>query len=388
MSTTDQTKDTGLSRKVKLVLIFAATAAVAIPTALAATTINKAKLSLGDGKVSTEAKRGYLWSCRANNFVSADQAGAQVKGPWFNGDGTWDKTKKISILGSVSWPTANVSFKVSGDSRVISGNGLPTTHKTGTYPVASSDPAYAYDRNPSKIAANTISLTLPANPKVNAAAQCAGGEVGVALSGVMINDSLDAGGRDAVANEVQDSCDGHPQNAGVYHYHSASRCAKTTEQFGWALDGFPIMGSTDPKDGHEITNAELDDCHGRTAEITVGGKKVTMYHYVGNDEYPYTVGCFRGTPIRVAKTGTGGQATGQAAATGQGQKQATQANQGGQGDQTNQSTQSGQSGQTPQAGSPQGQPIQPAPGAGNPPPPRQGGRPPQDPAPRGPAPKR
>ncbi|MGZ4380821.1 MAG: hypothetical protein ACXVZ2_07940 [Gaiellaceae bacterium] len=27
------------------------------------------------------------------------------------------------------------------------------------------------------------------------------------------------------------------------------------------------------------------------------GKKVTIYHYVTTAEYPYTLGCFHGTPV-------------------------------------------------------------------------------------------
>ena len=48
-------------------------------------------------------------------------------------------------------------------------------------------------------------------------------------------------------------------------------------------------------DGKELTNADLDICHGTTSEITMpdGTKKVT-YHYVLNREYPHSVGCFRG----------------------------------------------------------------------------------------------
>ncbi len=35
-----------------------------------------------------------------------------------------------------------------------------------------------------------------------------------------IFDALDAGDRDAVAHEVQDSCGGHTQRGGVYHYNA------------------------------------------------------------------------------------------------------------------------------------------------------------------------
>ena len=51
--------------------------------------------------------------------------------------------------------------------------------------------------------------------------------------------------------------------------------------------------------GKEITNAYLDACHGTTSEVMWNGKLVNMYHYVLTQEYPYTIGCFMGTPVRV-----------------------------------------------------------------------------------------
>jgi hypothetical protein len=31
-------------------------------------------------------------------------------------------------------------------------------------------------------------------------------------------------------------------------------------------------------------------------EVMFNGKKQKMYHYVLNNEYPYSIGCLRGTP--------------------------------------------------------------------------------------------
>ena len=39
------------------------------------------------------------------------------------------------------------------------------------------------------------------------------------MSGIPIYSAFDAGGRDAVATEVQDGCDAHPEITGQYHYH-------------------------------------------------------------------------------------------------------------------------------------------------------------------------
>jgi len=50
--------------------------------------------------------------------------------------------------------------------------------------------------------------------------------------------------------------------------------------------------------GRELTNADLDECHGRASEVLWDGSRVRIYHYVLTREYPYTIGCFRGTPVR------------------------------------------------------------------------------------------
>ncbi len=68
------------------------------------------------------------------------------------------------------------------------------------------------------------------------------------------------------------------------------------------LDGFPILGPYD-EDGREITNAELDECHGRTGPVLIDGRVVTTYHYRFTLEFPYTIGCFRGTPIALPRRG-------------------------------------------------------------------------------------
>src|SRR5438876_392783 len=85
---------------------------------------------------------------------------------------------------------------------------------------SSSDDAHLYDPNPTRISAQSVTLEVPLNPKRATSPSCVGGEVGILKSGVVLFDAVDAGGRDAVAYEVQDHCDGHPQNAGEYLYHS------------------------------------------------------------------------------------------------------------------------------------------------------------------------
>jgi hypothetical protein len=282
----------------------------ATPSSTAArATANPRRLPLGDGHVTTAAaRRGYVFVCQK----SSGPGGASVDGPWIHG-GTFDLYAKATVEGSVRWPNARFSIKRTGSNVVVTGNDLPTFGATGTFPISSSSAAYRYDRNPNSIRTQRIGYSLPASPNVAAKATCVtGGPIGVAINGVAIFDGLDAGDRDAVAHEVQDRCGGHPQQQGTYHYHAIPGCLTKGDSthahsrlVGYALDGFPIYGPRGDG-GRRLTNADLDACHGRVGTVTLNGRRVRIYHYVATLEYPYTIGCFRGTPVRTAPPGGGG----------------------------------------------------------------------------------
>jgi hypothetical protein len=201
----------------------------------------------------------------------------------------------------VDWPGATFKAKFQGSVLRLSGNGLPK-HTTGVFPVQSSDDAYQVDRNPNSIRAYTLAEVLSGEPKRKRTPQCTGGEVGIMRSGAALFNAVDAQGKDAVAHEVQDTCSGHPQMQGVYHYHGLPACIgygskkKHSKVIGWALDGFPIYGPYGKK-GNYLSNSELDICHGTTSKLKYRGEVRRMFHYVANYEFPYTVGCYRGTPV-------------------------------------------------------------------------------------------
>lgn len=133
------------------------------------------------------------------------------------------------------------------------------------------------------------------------------GPIGITFDGVFLFNGIDAAGRDAVAHEVQDSCSGHPEMSGQYHHHGKSSCipgANSPETLiGYAVDGFGIASGL-KSDGSHYVNADLDVCHGTTSPIVWDGYTRTMYHYVMTDEYPYSIGCFRGSSV--STTGTEG----------------------------------------------------------------------------------
>ena len=285
-------------------LALAAALACAAPAGAAA--LDLTKLKLGDGKVTSSGpKRGYVYAC-STNFM---QAGGFQAGPWINGS-RWNYLSKVTVDGSVRW-SGSYSARVSGSSRRLVGNGLPS-HRTGTYPISSTDDAFAFDRNPNRIQSQSVSVSVTAKPKKASKATCtSGGPIGYLDSGAAIFNALDAGGQDAAAHEIQDRCDGHPQQSGQYHYHSLPRCLSTgsakahSKRLGWALDGFPIYGPRGA-DGKYMRNSGLDACHGHEHAISVDGTRKRLYHYHATMEYPYTLGCFRGTPVSSGGAGRPG----------------------------------------------------------------------------------
>lgn len=273
-------------------------------------------LPLGDKDISSSPQVGHLFSCQTE--FDAQRAGARMDVPWIQGD-VWYPDEKPQVQGDVTWPDASISVTVEGGRRVIRANGLPK-HVTGVFPIRQSDPAYRYDRNPNAIREQQILLSLPAQPTAAASPSCLPmGMIGFALDGVAIFNGVDAGGRDAVAHEVQDACNGHPQQEGQYHYHGPSPCLKDpsgdagrhSDLVGYALDGYGIYGEHG-EGGKLLHDSDLDACHGHTHAVMWDGKLQVIYHYHLTPEYPYTLGCFHGSldPSLLQRFGPGASGNG------------------------------------------------------------------------------
>lgn len=284
-------------------IVAATTAAYSCPAAqTSAGPLNCAALPLGDGKVATTGPaRGTVYVCGLPHGRGAD--GPR---PWIDtAHGTWNALTKPVVRGSVT-QNGTLTVRADAGTLTIDGNGLPVAPvTTGTFPIAFDDPAYRFDRNPNAIAPQTIALSLPADPVAAATPSCVGmGQIGIALDGVAIFNALDAAGNDAVAREAQDACHGHPQQSSMYHYHGwlqtcvsdAGSATRNSSLLGYALDGYGIYGAW--YDGKILTSADLDVCHGTTSAVMWHGKLTSIYHYVSTYDYPYTIGCFHGRPVR------------------------------------------------------------------------------------------
>ena len=257
--------------------------------------VDLTRLPIGDGHISSKPERGSAWACRTDMFGGRRSHG----GEWIRGDGTFDFAAKPTVEGRVSWPHQFAVTREGSERRIVSNN-LPN-HLTGEFPIDPRSKAYRYDPNPNEIRAQEMRIDLPAMPTVAEGASCLRlGPIGTLLTGGVFFNALDASGEDAVAHEIQDGCQGHPQRTGSYHYHSLTTCSKDegsghSSLMGYAFDGFGIFGHRG-ESGAVLTNADLDECHGHTHEIVWDGKRTSLYHYHATWEYPYTIGCYRGRP--------------------------------------------------------------------------------------------
>lgn len=236
--------------------------------------------------------------------------------PWVSGT-TIDLTQAPYVQGSVTWQS-EFNMTITSAGRVITGNGLPD-HPTGQFPVDPSSAAYTYySQLPAQgyssaaaipIAAYDINLTLPVNPQPNAMPSCVSSifmgvvsQTGGAWHAEIAPDSM-LKLHDPLTALPLDECFGHPYNT-QYHYHAYSwKCfpnqgdpGQHSPLFGYAIDGFGVYGPRG-ENGVPVTNADLDECHGHTHMIEWDGNMVNMYHYHLNTEYPYSIGCYRGTPV-------------------------------------------------------------------------------------------
>lgn len=234
--------------------------------------------------------------------------------PWVDQDGTIRWADKPNVTVSVTWDS-ELEIVVSSGNRLITGNGLPD-HLTGVYPISSDSDAYTYDRNPSSIASSNLNYTFPESPQIADEPSCLSvGPIGVALSGAVFLHALSSSVMDAVAIALYDECEGHPDSQSVYHYHHGSPCIYTGPEgdhstlAGYALDGFGIYGPRG-EGGVTVTNDDLDECHGHSGPMTLlDGIGATGYHYHLNEEFPYILGCYRGT-VQTQESGPGGPGPG------------------------------------------------------------------------------
>jgi hypothetical protein len=174
------------------------------------------------------------------------------------------------------------------------------------------------------------------------------GGVGIAINGVAISSPSASGGplqyADPAGTEVDgDTCDGHPNPGGKYHYHSLKTtcffpkadngdlkndpCTAPSPILGWIADGYPILGPCECLDAACTQVVEMRSSWalqggdnnpracayqdytytGQAGEESDGDQYLDEcsghfgpagdYHYHATNEYPWTLRCYRGNPM-------------------------------------------------------------------------------------------
>jgi hypothetical protein len=190
------------------------------------------------------------------------------------------------------------NIKLSHDEKflIMESQGYPN-HTTAIFPNS---------QNPNTISVQRFTFRLPLVPiKSNKITRVPMGPIGTAINGVVFYNPFEQGGMNAVAGYSEvwlDSCCGHPDQRGVYHYHKYPSCVKSpfpddgkqhSPILGFAFDGFPLYG---PYDGADVLAKDvkgdlaLDVCNGH--EDPQRG-----YHYhVTPGIFPYIIGGYHGVP--------------------------------------------------------------------------------------------
>jgi hypothetical protein len=144
--------------------------------------------------------------------------------------------------------------------------------------------------------------SIPLVPVHAASATSIDAALGVAVNGVPIYDYTSQGLNDPAVYVASadtklsgelDVCNGHAGRGDDYHYHAAPTCMMQamanrgpTAIIGWAFDGYPIYGNTNPN-GSTIASGALDVCNAQ-ADATFG------FRYHTSDTHPYIVQCLVG----------------------------------------------------------------------------------------------
>ena len=256
------------------------------------------QLRLGDSELTILApERGKLYACARGNPSAAGSNRSRIT--WIDDtNSTWNLLVKPFLPeGSFSPPIGTSSVIESGSNRTVSGNNLPVDGKIGDWPMTKYPALSAIDGNPGIPAENNFIFTLQLNPAEASTPSCVSlGPIGITLNGVVFYNAVDGRGNDAVAHEIVDVYGGHPAQSD-YHYHFVPWRLDEVPPLedghsglvGYIRDGFGIYGYKGIG-GEELSNDDLDECHGHS-HTPIG------YHYHATIEYPYTIGCYRGTPI-------------------------------------------------------------------------------------------
>lgn len=217
--------------------------------------------------------------------------------------GTAAPTTTAAAVEAAVWGN-NVTITINDDGTfTFESDGIPNHERPAEYAlpdagadVPSADTASA---GPDPTRAQDYSFAIPTSPvKADEPTPASLGTIGIMISGAALFNPYEGDGttaaaasnftvKNAAGEDVAflDSCNGHPNPMGAYHYHALPPCVTAqvdeagspSHLIGVAFDGYPIYGPFDT-DGNELMAADLDECNGITSptpEFPEG-----IYHYV------------------------------------------------------------------------------------------------------------
>lgn len=189
----------------------------------------------------------------------------------------------------------DVEISLDGNFVVIKSSGVPNHSSPYFEETDSRYEAYNgtnanFNLNPNRIEDQNFEFRIPVNPiEAEPKESTRLGAIGIAINGIPFFNQYAGPNNEPLTNEINsfDQHNGHPQNAGIYHYHIEPTFL-TSEHgndvfLGVLLDGFPVYGPIE--NGAAITNDVLDEYHGHfgpTAEYPDG---IYHYHITGQDPY-------------------------------------------------------------------------------------------------------
>lgn len=203
--------------------------------------------------------------------------------------------------------SCRVTLSVSNGVVTLSSDGQPD-YASNYFPTSSAcyaayAPAFP---DPNQIAAQSLSVHASLTP--DASAQAMGlGPVGMALNGVALFDNQAAPGDDIFRESGSfDECQGHPQQQGMYHYHSEPYALSSDDArlIGVLRDGYFVYGRRDA-DGSVPTDLDAAGGHVGT---TPDSPSTPVYHHhlnletstnagtAGQQVWFITTGQYAGTP--------------------------------------------------------------------------------------------
>ena len=256
--------------------------------------VDCSKLKLGDSYLSTSSPaRGKLYSCNPKNPSAPGSRAERIT--WIDFiNNKWNLFEKLWLPeGNFRTPEGTYSETITENGRIIEANNVPKDSKIGDWPMNKHQILTEIDANPGVPAVKSLNFLFAKQPVWSDSPGCLSlGAIGITNNGVVLYSAADARGNDALAHEIVDIYGGHPARD-EYHYHFIPERLDVQRLetghsgvVGWILDGFPIHGYYGIG-GKEMTNKDLDECHGHQ-HGSIG------YHYHATMEYPYTVGCYRG----------------------------------------------------------------------------------------------